>query len=203
MAPLPSWCTQPHPPVSSGYLSQRILIVSAPSGAGKTSLTRALVGRRPDIGLAISHTTRDRRFGEQDGVHYHFVSREEFERLIAADGFLEYATVFGHYYGTSVQAIESLIGGEKYAVLDIDWQGARSVRARFPGAKSVFVMPPSIEALEQRLHQRQRDDHEVIAARMKVAVSEMSHRDEYEYVLVNDDFEQTVEELGRILLESA
>ncbi len=184
-------------------LSRQILILSAPSGAGKTSLARALSEQRQDVGITVSHTTRDQRQGEIDGTHYHFVSKAEFEALIEADGFIEFATVFEHYYGTSVEAINQVIEQGKYAVLDIDWQGARRVRQRFPGARSVFVMPPSLDALEQRLRARQRDSDEVISKRMQAAQSEMSHAQEYQHVLVNDDFDDALAQLERILTDES
>ena len=176
-----------------------VIILSAPSGAGKTSLARRLVACRPDAALAVSHTTRPQRPGEKDGVDYYFVDKAGFEAMIAAGRFIEHATVFGNYYGTSVEAIETLISGGKHAILEIDWQGARTVRRKFPEARSVFIMPPSLEALEERLKSRRQDADEVIAGRMRAAVNEMSHRDEYDYVIVNDQFDQAFARLEAIL----
>ena len=167
-----------------------VIILSAPSGAGKTSLARKLVAERDDVALTVSHTTRPMRPGETDGVDYFFVSEDEFEAMIADDKFIEYATVFGNHYGTSTQTIEQLISRGKHAILEIDWQGARTVRQKFPNAKSVFIMPPSLDALQQRLQSRKQDADAVIGARMRAAQNEMSHRDEYDYVIVNDDFQQ-------------
>ena len=179
----------------------KILIVSAPSGAGKTSLTRALVSKFDDVGLTVSHTTRDLRPGEVDGVHYHFIEKSEFEEMIENEQFIEYATVFENYYGTSVAEIQRLLDNGQHAILDIDWQGARKVREKFPLAVSAFIIPPSMDVLEQRLRERKRDSDEVIARRMKEAESELSHQSEYEYIIVNDDFEAALEQLEHILYQ--
>ena len=176
-----------------------ILVLSAPSGGGKTSLARALVQRRNDVEITVSHTTRKQRPGEINGVHYIFVDKTEFEEMIEQGAFIEYATVFDNYYGTSVQSMEKLILEGKHAILDIDWQGARNVRKKYPDVTSVFVMPPSTEALEQRLRERRQDSEEVIARRMREAANEMSHKDEFDIVIVNDEFENTADELESIL----
>ncbi len=176
-----------------------VLILSAPSGAGKTSLARALVSSRDDAGLTVSHTTRPQRPGEEDGVHYHFIDVEVFEKMIEQDRFVEFAQVFDHYYGTSVEAINQQISRGKHAILDIDWQGARKVREKFPDALSIFVMPPSLEALEQRLRARNQDSDTVIDRRMGDAKNEISHKDEYNQILINDDFDQALEKLGKVL----
>jgi guanylate kinase len=176
-----------------------VLILSAPSGAGKTSLALALVGAREDAGLIISHTTRDQRPGEVDGVHYHFVDQTTFEKMIRQDLFVEYARVFDNYYGTSVDAINEQISIGKHAILDIDWQGARKVRQKFPKALSIFVMPPSLEVLEQRLRDRNQDSDEVIARRMSDAKSEISHKAEYDRILINDDFDRALADLDTAL----
>ena len=178
-----------------------VLIISAPSGAGKTSLARRLVEKRPDAAIAVSHTTRPIRPGEVDGVDYHFVSADTFARMVEGDQFLEHASVFDYRYGTSVVAVENLVSEGKYAILDIDWQGARNVRRRFKGACSVFIMPPSLEILEQRLRGRKRDSDEVIARRMRSAMDVISHKDEFDHVIVNDDFDVALHELESILLE--
>ena len=177
----------------------RILVLSAPSGGGKTSLARALAERREDVGIAVSHTTRNRRPGETDGVHYFFVDHPVFERMIRDNRFIEYAEVFENYYGTSVDAVESLALSGRQAILDIDWQGARSVRGEFPDAVTVFVMPPSTWSLEQRLRQRGQDSEKVISQRMQEAEREMSHRDEFDEILVNDDFNRTLNQLEDIV----
>jgi guanylate kinase len=173
--------------------------LSAPSGAGKTSLARALVAARPDAGLTISHTTRPQRPGETTGVDYHFVDHQTFEEMIRRDLFVEHAEVFGNYYGTSLQAIQAELDAGRNAVLEIDWQGARKVRLRYPAACSVFIMPPSRGALEQRLRSRGQDSDGVIARRMQAADSEMSHRDEYHRIIVNDDFDRALDELNEVL----
>ena len=182
-----------------------ILILSAPSGAGKTSLARSLVAAREDAGLTISHTTRPQRPGETAGKDYHFVDHAVFEDMILRDLFVEYAEVFGNYYGTSIASIEAELNAGRNAILDIDWQGARKVRSQYPSAYSVFIMPPSREALEQRLRGRGQDSEGVIERRMQAADSEMSHRNEYHRIIVNDDFNRALRELNDVLdnLESA
>lgn len=162
-------------------------------------MARALVSSRDDVEITVSHTTRKQRPGEEDGVHYHFVDRSTFKNMITEGDFIEYATVFDHYYGTSVRAIEKLILNGKHAILDIDWQGARNVRKKYPAATSVFVMPPSVEALEQRLKQRKQDTVDVIARRMKDAKNEMSHKDEFDIIIINDHFDTALAELGAVL----
>ena len=176
-----------------------ILILSAPSGGGKTSLAKALVAMRDDVGITVSHTTRKRRPGEEEGVHYHFVSRQIFETMIERNDFIEYAMVFDHCYGTSVKAVERQIASGRHAILDIDWQGARTVRQKFPMAASVFVMPPSLKALEQRLLERGQDSREVIARRMQDAADQIEHKDEFDVIIVNDHFETALTELANAL----
>lgn len=176
-----------------------MLILSAPSGAGKTSLARALVTAEPDAALSISHTTRDKRAGELHGVHYFFVGHATFESMIEDDAFLEYARVFDNLYGTSRDAVEPQLESGTSVVLDIDWQGARKVRKRMPECISVFILPPSREALAQRLSDRGRDSRDVIAGRMREAASEASHYDEYDWIVINDDFDDAVAELRAIL----
>ncbi len=177
----------------------RMIILSAPSGAGKTSLARALVDAEPYADLSISHTTRDRRPGEADGVHYHFVDHATFEEMIERDLFLEYARVFDNLYGTSREAVDPIIEAGTNIILDIDWQGARKVRARMPECVSVFILPPSRQALAQRLSDRGRDSADVIERRMRDAASEASHYGEYDWVVINDDFDQALAELRAIL----
>ena len=150
--------------------------------------------------LSISHTTRDMRPGEQDGISYYFVSKEEFEALIARQAFFEYARVFDHYYGTSRENAEKWINEGKDVLLDIDWQGARSIRSQSPSARSIFILPPSMEELERRLQSRGRDSAEVIADRMRKAQREISHYHEYDYVIVNDDFDSALLQLRSIIL---
>jgi len=177
-------------------MSQGILfIVSAASGAGKTSLIKALLVRDPSLHLAVSFTTRMPRPGERDGIHYHFVDPDRFLRMVAAGEFLEHAHVFGNRYGTAEDSVRSALTEGLDLVLEIDWQGARQVRARFPAAVSIFVLPPSAQALEQRLRCRGLDSDEVIAGRMAEARSEISHYAEYDYLVVNDVFDTALDDL--------
>lgn len=180
-----------------------LYILSAPSGAGKSSLISALLERNsgtPKM-VSVSHTTRAPRPGEVEGVHYYFVSKAEFEALIAQGLFLEYATVFGgNYYGTSLPAIEENLAKGIDVFLDIDWQGAQQIRKKVSNVKSIFILPPSLSELERRLIGRGQDSEAVIAERMSKAISEISHYDEYDYVIVNDNFEQALSDLQSILL---
>ena len=180
-----------------------LFIVSAPSGAGKTSLVRALCDRMDNLVLSVSHTTRARRPGELEGVDYHFVDTNAFETSVANAGYLEYAQVFDNYYGTSRRKTESLMQVGKDVVLEIDWQGARQVREAMPATPlSVFIIPPSLEALEQRLRGRGQDSDQVIARRMLDAKEQIKHYDEYDYLVVNDDFDVALDELSSILKAS-
>ncbi|WP_072670569.1 guanylate kinase [Vibrio injensis] len=178
-----------------------LYIVSAPSGAGKSSLIAGLLERNPTYAMkvSISHTTRGMRPGEQDGVHYHFVQKEQFEALIEQGEFLEYAEVFGNYYGTSRVWIEDTLEKGIDVFLDIDWQGAQQIRQQMPHAKSVFILPPSKEELERRLNTRGQDSAAVIAKRMSEARSEISHYCEYDYLIVNDDFDVALMDFKAIL----
>jgi len=176
-----------------------LFVVSAPSGAGKTSLLRALIPTDPRLRLSVSHTTREARPGEQDGTHYHFVDRARFEAMVAAGEFLEHARVFDNLYGTAERSVRDVLGANFDVVLEIDWQGARQVRARFPEAVSVFIVPPSVEALRQRLSGRGQDSAEIIDRRMRDARSELSHLGEYDYLVVNDDFDQALADLRAIV----
>ncbi|BAZ92456.1 guanylate kinase [Thiohalobacter thiocyanaticus] len=176
-----------------------LFIVSAPSGAGKTSLVRALMERMDGLAFSISHTTRAMRPGEQDGRDYHFVTVETFEAMIGRGEFLEHARVFDNYYGTARSAVEAQLARGEDVFLDIDWQGARQVREQLPQAQSIFILPPSRAALESRLQGRGQDGPEVIARRMRDAVSEAAHYDEYDYLIINDDFDAALGELGAIV----
>ncbi|MCI5763035.1 guanylate kinase [Actinobacillus porcinus] len=179
-----------------------LYILSAPSGAGKSSLIAALLGKNTaqKMMVSVSHTTRQPRPGEENGVHYHFVDVAEFELLIEQGAFLEYAKVFGgNYYGTSLPAIEKNLAAGIDVFLDIDWQGAQQIREKVPSVKSIFILPPSLAELEQRLIGRGQDSAEVIAERMSKAMDEISHYNEYDYVIVNDDFEQALADLQSIL----
>lgn len=177
----------------------KLYILSAPSGAGKSSLAKALIERRPMLAVSVSHTTRPPRPGEHDGVHYHFVDRAAFERMVAAGEFVEHARVFDNYYGTARRSVETLLAAGKDVILDIDWQGARSIRNSLPVVVSIFILPPSRAALEARLRQRGQDDDAVIARRMRDAVAEMRHHDEFDHVIVNDDFDRALADIEAIM----
>jgi guanylate kinase len=176
-----------------------LYILSAPSGAGKTSLLKALREQDGALHVSVSHTTRPMRPGEEDGHHYHFINGEVFQQMVASGAFLEHAEVFGNYYGTSVSAVRNLLNTGRDTVLEIDWQGARQVRQRFPEAVSIFILPPSPEALYDRLSARGQDSGEVIKARMQQAVNEMSHYAEFDYLVINDDFNTALAELASIV----
>ena len=176
-----------------------LYIVSAPSGAGKTSLVKALLERDKGVALSVSHTTRAPRPGEQDGVHYHFVDTATFDRMVEAGEFLEHARVFDNQYGTSLAGVRNQLAGGQDVILEIDWQGARQVREAVPGAVGIFVLPPSRDALEERLRGRGQDSAEVIARRMRDAVTEMTHYDEYHYLVINDRFDTALDELAAIM----
>lgn len=179
-----------------------LYILSAPSGAGKSSLISALLAKdtQNNMMVSISHTTRQPRPGEENGVHYYFVETAEFESLIEQGAFLEYAKVFGgNYYGTSLPAIEKNLAAGIDVFLDIDWQGAQQIREKVPSVKSIFILPPSLAELEHRLIGRGQDSAEVIAERMSKAMNEISHYDEYDYVIINDNFEQALSDLQGIL----
>lgn len=177
-------------------------IVSAPSGGGKTSLTRALVQRLCAEGwpaeISVSYTTRARRPGEQEGEHYHFVDVATFQKMIEQGDFLEHAEVFGRHYGTGLSRTKQLLHKGVDVILDIDWQGARQIRARRSDCQSVFILPPSATELERRLRERAQDSKETIAQRMQAARSEMSHYAEYDYLIVNDQFEHALGQLAAI-----
>ena len=175
-----------------------LYIVSAPSGAGKTSLVKALLDAQPRVRVSVSHTTRPMRPGEVDGVNYHFVEREEFIATLGRDEFLEHAEVFGNLYGTSQRWVEQTLAEGYDLILEIDWQGAQQVRRLMPQAKSIFILPPTQEALRQRLTNRGQDSDEVIDTRMREAVSEMTHYVEYDYLVINDDFAHALVDLQAI-----
>lgn len=180
-----------------------LFIVSAPSGAGKSSLINSLLTRfnfDDKLRLSVSHTTRAPRPGETDHVSYHFINNEEFEKLIERNAFYEYAHVFDHYYGTSREIVEQWLNEGKDVLLDIDWQGARQIRKQTPDAKGIFIVPPSLEELNRRLVNRGTDAKEVIEGRMNKALNEISHFNEYDYVITNDDFEESLLNLRSIIL---
>jgi guanylate kinase len=176
-----------------------LFTVSAPSGAGKTSLVEALVTRFPQVCVSVSHTTREQRPGEEEGVSYHFVSEEAFLDMLNRGAFLEHAQVFNHMYGTSQQWVEQQLAEGRDVILEIDWQGAEQIKRQRPDAVSIFILPPSREALLQRLTVRGRDDQQVIQQRMNQAVNEISHYPEADYIVVNDVFETALEELGSVV----
>ncbi|WP_374322479.1 guanylate kinase [Aquipseudomonas alcaligenes] len=175
-----------------------LYIVSAPSGAGKTSLVKALLDSESRIRVSVSHTTRAMRPGEVDGVNYHFVSREIFGAMVERGEFLEHAQVFDNFYGTSQTWIEQTLAEGFDLILEIDWQGAQQVRRLMPQAKSIFILPPTQEALRHRLTNRGQDSGEIIERRMRDAVSEMSHYVEYDYLVINDDFAHALDDLKAI-----
>lgn len=182
-----------------------LFIVSAPSGAGKSSLIDALLKRfnlDDKLRLSVSHTTRAPRPGEIDHVSYHFITNEEFEKLIERNAFYEYAHVFDHYYGTSREIVEQWLNEGKDVLLDIDWQGARQIRLQTPDAKGIFIVPPSLQELNRRLVTRATDAPEVIEKRMSKAISEISHYNEYDYVIVNDDFDESLLNMRSIILSN-
>jgi len=176
-----------------------LYIVAAPSGAGKSSLVNALLEREREIVLSISHTTRPPRPGDVDGEHYHFVNRGVFERLIADNAFLEHAEVFGNLYGTSRNAVEPLLAQGRDVLLEIDWQGARQVRKVMPDSVSIFVLPPSREELERRLRTRAADSAVTIARRLAESREEIAHVDDFDYVVVNDEFADALNDLRSIV----
>lgn len=177
----------------------RLFVIAAPSGAGKTSLVKALLERVPELRVSISHTTRQRRSTEEHGREYYFVNVTDFQAMIERGGFLEHALVFDNHYGTGRATVESLLSSGTDVVLEIDWQGARQVRQAMPESQTIFILPPSRHALEQRLRNRRTDSDEVIARRLRDAVGDMSHWNEFDYVVINERFEQAVDDLVRIV----
>jgi len=173
--------------------------VSAPSGAGKTSLVNALIQHCRGLRVSVSHTTRPKRQGEEDGVNYHFVDQQGFVEMLGREEFLEHARVFGNLYGTSRIWVEEQLDAGTDVILEIDWQGAQQVKRQLPETRGIFIMPPSREALEQRLNSRGQDDSAIIEARMAEAVEEMSHYTDGDYLVVNNIFEQALQELQAIV----
>lgn len=187
--------------MSAGTALRRgaLFVIAAPSGAGKTSLVKAVVDRDPSLRVSVSHTTRKQRENEVPGRDYYFVGVDEFKRLIAAGEFLEHAQVFDNFYGTGRAQVEALRMAGHDVILEIDWQGARQVRAAQPDCKSVFILPPSRLELETRLRNRKTDSDQVIERRLRDSIADMSHYGEFDYVIVNDDFEGAVSQLLEIL----
>jgi len=182
-----------------GKLVGTLFIVSAPSGTGKTSLVNALVRDTNHLKLSISSTTRKERPREIDGYHYHFIEEAKFKQKITAGDFLEYAEVFDNFYGTSQEAVDKMLHEGHDVVLEIDWQGAQLIKKRRPDAISIFILPPSIEALRERLETRGQDTKEVIDTRMKKSMNEISHYHEADYLVINDDFEDALKGLKTIV----
>ena len=177
----------------------KLFVIAAPSGAGKTSLVRALMQRRPTLRFSISYTTRQQRPNERDGHDYFFVDKSQFERMVAAGDFLEHARVFDNYYGTSRSQVERILDASQDVLLEIDWQGAQQIRSTLPECRSIFVLPPSRAALEQRLRSRGTDSDEVIARRLRDSLADLSHWSEFDYIVVNDDFERATAQLEAIV----
>ena len=177
----------------------KLFVIAAPSGAGKTSLVRALMQLRPTLRFSISYTTRKQRPNERHSHDYFFVDKAEFERMVAAGDFLEHARVFDNYYGTSRQQVEQLLDESQDLLLEIDWQGAQQIRRALPECRSIFVLPPSREALEQRLRGRGTDSDEVIARRLRDSLADLSHWSEFDYIVVNDDFDRATADLQAIV----
>jgi guanylate kinase len=177
----------------------KLFVIAAPSGAGKTSLVRALMERRPALRFSISYTTRAKRVSETDRHDYFFVSKDEFKRMVDAGEFLEHAQVFDNYYGTSRAQVEQLLDQGQDVLLEIDWQGAQQIRRALPECRSIFVLPPSRAALEQRLRNRATDSDEVIARRLRDSIADLSHWNEFDYIVVNDDFGRATTELEAIV----
>lgn len=180
--------------------SGMLYIVSAPSGAGKTSLVKALIEQLDGLEVSVSHTTRAMRPGEVNGTHYHFVTEQKFLEKVGQGEFLEHAQVFDNFYGTSRLTVEERLAQGFDVILEIDWQGAAQVRKQMPESLSIFILPPSREELDRRLRGRGQDSEEIIARRMQDAVNEMSHYPEFDYLVINDDFEQALAELKAIVI---
>jgi guanylate kinase len=184
---------------SSSPTRGRLYVIAAPSGAGKTSLVKALLERKPELSLSISHTTRRKRATEEDGREYYFVEVPDFLKLVDQGQFLEHAQVFDNYYGTSRGPVETKLTQGQNVILEIDWQGAQQVRKAMPDCVTIFILPPSRSSLEERLRNRRTDSDEVIARRLRDAVGDMSHWNEFDYIVVNDDFDRAVSDLAQIV----
>jgi len=178
----------------------KLYIISAPSGAGKTSLVKRLLQQMDNLSVSVSHTTRPMRSGEIEGHDYFFVSVPQFKAMLAQDQFLEHAQVFDNFYGTSRLGVEQTLAQGQDVILEIDWQGARQIRQMLPDCTSIFILPPSLPILQKRLHGRGQDNESVIQRRLAEAVAEMSHHSEFDYLLVNDDFDQALTQLKSIIV---
>jgi guanylate kinase len=179
----------------------RLYVITAPSGAGKTSLVKALMEREAKLRFSVSFTTRKPRANEIDGRDYHFISHEEFDSMIARGDFLEHAQVYDHAYGTGLRSVEEAMRAGELLLLEIDWQGARQVRSRLPAARSIFILPPARAALEARLRARSTDSDAVIARRLQDAAHDIAHWNEFDYVVINDRFDAAVDDLVAIVGE--
>jgi guanylate kinase len=177
----------------------KLFVVAAPSGTGKTSLVRALMSRMPTLRFSISYTTRSQRDKERAGHDYFFVDKAEFDRMIAAGEFLEHAGVYGNFYGTSRDQVERLLSAGENVLLEIDWQGAQQIARTMPERRAIFILPPSLEALEMRLRGRKTDSDEVIAGRLRESIADLSHWSEFDYVVINDNFERATADLEAIV----
>jgi guanylate kinase len=177
----------------------RLFVIAAPSGAGKTSLVKALLQRKPELHVSISYTTRKMRPTEEDGREYHFISVADFQQLVDQGLLLEYAQVFDNHYGTGRRPVETELAQGNNVVLEIDWQGAQQVRRALPECVTIFILPPSRQSLEERLRNRRTDSEEVIARRLRDAVGDMSHWNEFDYLVVNEHFEKAVDDLASII----
>lgn len=177
----------------------RLFVIAAPSGGGKTSLIDALLKRDGRVSLSVSHTTRPPRPGEIGGVHYHFVDEPTFLERVKNGAFLEHARVFDHWYGTSRESVQDILDSGRDVLLDIDWQGARQIKQNFPDCCTIFILPPSLETLRLRLSHRAQDSAEVIERRMRAARAELSHGGEFDFLIVNDDFDQALADLHAIV----
>ncbi|XVN41628.1 MAG: guanylate kinase [Rickettsia endosymbiont of Argas persicus] len=178
-----------------------IIILSSPSGAGKSSLTKSLLEIDNNLRLSISATTRKPRPNEQDGISYYFKTKSEFEDLIKHDKFLEYAKIYENYYGTPKEYVENILNQGLDILFDIDWQGAKSIKQNATNAVSIFILPPSLEVLEQRLRNRKTDNEEAIKLRMASAQAEIAHANDYDYIVTNDDFNETLHKIHSIIME--
>jgi len=186
-------------PVGAARKRGHLFVIAAPSGAGKTSLVKALMEREPGLQFSVSYTTRKPRPKERDGEDYHFVSADRFEAMVASNEFLEHARVFDNYYGTALATVQQALTTGQQLLLEIDWQGAEQVRARLPEARSIFILPPSRNSLELRLRQRSTDSDEVIRRRLRDSVHDLTHWRDFEFVVVNDRFDAALHDLQQIV----
>ncbi len=180
-------------------ISGNLFVISAPSGAGKTSLVKAVTDATPSITVSISHTTREKRPDERDGINYYFIDETEFQHMIDHADFLEYATIFHYHYGTSHTWVEETLAKGLDVILEIDWQGCQQIKAKFPDCISIFVLPPSLTELSARLHKRNQDKPEVIKERLADARDTINHVNEFDYVVINEDFNRAVQDLTTII----